>query len=132
MPPCTPQFSLLLEPSTAVFRVCCGTLIRGCLVGHIYQSIYSFPGSPQQRPCISVSAGPFGTALNHDPIQTAVIFVCIDSFIQALTAKHKMLIPSHTHAMRHTVLVTASAARLSNPGDLRWSPHLVPISHTSH
>ena len=42
---------------------------------------------------------------------TAVIFVCVDSFIQALTAKHRMLNPSPAHAMRHTVLVTASAAR---------------------
>ncbi len=41
MPTCIPQFSLLLEPSTAVFRVCCGTVIHYHLVVNIYQSIYS-------------------------------------------------------------------------------------------
>ncbi len=57
LPTGTPQFSLLIEPSTAVFRVCCETVIRSRLVGHVFQSIYSFPSS-QQGPCISASAGP--------------------------------------------------------------------------
>ncbi len=60
LPTCNPQCYLLLEPSTVVFWVCCGTVVRGRLVGHVYQSIYSFPRSPQQRPRISVLAGPFG------------------------------------------------------------------------
>ena len=116
LPTCTPQFSLPLEPSAAVFRVSCGTVIRGRLVGHVYQSIYSFPGSPQQRPHISVSAGPFWAARNHNPTRTVVIFVCVDSFIQVLTAKHRMLnlspiTCSHAHDIHLTVLVMASAAR---------------------
>ncbi len=32
MPTCIPQFSLLLEPSTVVFRVCCRTVIHGRFV----------------------------------------------------------------------------------------------------
>ena len=124
----TPQFSLHLEPSTAVFRVCCGTVIRGRLVGHVYQSICSFPGSPQQRPRVCVLTGPFGAAQNHNPTRTAVIFSYVDSFIQVLTAKHRMpnLSPvtrSHAHAMRHTVLVAASAARYL-PGSSSRSGYL--------
>ncbi len=94
IPTCKPQFSLLLEPSTAVFRVCCRTAIRGRLVGLVYRSVYPFPGSPQQRPQVSISAGPFSAARNHNPTHTASILVCVDSFSQALTTKHMMLNPS--------------------------------------
>ncbi len=139
-------FSLLREPSTVVFRVCCGTVFCGHLVGHIYRCIYSLSGSSQQRPHISVSAGPFSAAQNHNSTQTASIFVCGDSFIQALTAKHRMSIPSpvtRSHA-RYTIHSSGHGLssyvsgwllqqeRLSNPGGLRWSPQLVPIAHTSH
>ncbi len=72
-----PAVFLTPEPSTAVFWVCkslvltgsypeisdcCGTVILGHLVGHVYQSIYSFPGYLQQRLCISVLVGPFKAA----------------------------------------------------------------------
>ncbi len=104
------------------------------------------PGSLQQRPHVSVSAGPFGAALNHNPTRTAIIFICVDSFIQLLTAKHQMLIPSlvqrshaddTTHSSGHSLSspVTGWLLQrewLSNPGGLRWSPHLLPISRTQH
>ncbi len=97
-----PAVSLTSEPSTALFRVCCGTVILGRLVGHVNQSICSFPGSLQQRPRVPVSEGPFGAALNHNPTRTAVIFVCADSFIQVLTAKHRTLNPSPVTRSRYT------------------------------
>ena len=114
MPTCVPQFSLLLEPSTAVVRVCCGTVIRGRLDGR--WSVSSLSDSPQQRPRISVSASPFSAARGHNSTRTAIIFVCVDSFIQALSTKHMILTPSpvtrsHAHELHLTSLVTASAAR---------------------
>ncbi len=137
MPTCTLQFFLLLEPFTAVFCICCGTVIRGCLVGHVYWSICLSSGSPQHRPHVSISVGPFWAAWNHNPTRTAFIFVWVDSFIQVLTAKHRMLNPSPVTRSHHTPhsLVTAWLLQqewLTNPSSLRWSPHLVPISHTSH
>ncbi len=140
-----PTVFLTPEPSTAVFRVCCGTMIsrssrRSCLTVCLLVSLH-------QRLRISVSVGPFRAARNHNPTRTAIIFICVDSFIQALTAKHGMPNPSPTtrsyaHVPHLIVLVIASAAwysgwlfqqeRLSNPGGLRWSPHLMPIYHISH
>ncbi len=107
MPMCILQFSIVLEPSTVVFRVCCGTAIHGRLVGHAYRSIYSLTGSPQQRPHLSISEGPFWAARSHNSTRTVIIFICVDSFIQALTAKHRMLIPSpviysHAHCTTHS------------------------------
>ncbi len=124
LPTSTPQFSLLLS------------LLQRC-----YGS-----AAGQQRPLVSVSAGPVGAARNHNPTRTAIIFVCVDSFIRWLTAKHQMLIPflvprSHAHDTTHSSghslssLVTGwllQQERLSNPSGLRWSPHLLPISHTHH
>ena len=101
MPACTPQFSLLLEPSTAVFWVHCRTVVCGRLVGHVCCSIYPLSGSPQQRPCVSISAGPFSAARNHNPTRTASIFICVDSYIQALTAKHRILTPSPVARSQH-------------------------------
>ena len=141
MPTCIPQFSLLLEPCTVVFKICCGTVIRGHLVSHVYRSIYSLSGSPQQRPRVSALVGPFWAARNHNPTRTASIFVWVDSFIQALTAKHGMLTPSTarhtTHSSGHGLSSYVSdwllqQERQSNPGGLKWSPHFVPIVHTSH
>ena len=140
-----PTVFLTPEPSTVVtcFGSAAGQWFRGSaagqwfcgrLIGHVYRSVYSFPGSLQQRPHVSISAGPFRAARNHNPTSTVIIFVCVDSFIRVLTAKHRMpnlspVTPSCAHVSHFTVLVTASAARysgwlleqerLSNPGGLR-------------
>ncbi len=102
LPTCTPQFSLLLSLLHRCFRSAGGQWFRGCLVGHVYRPVYSFPGSLQQRPSVSVSAGPFGAARNHNPTRTAIIFVCVDSFIQVLTDKHRMPNPSPITHSRFT------------------------------
>ncbi len=88
---CTPQFSILLSLLHPCFRSAAGQWFCGRLLSHAYQStcVYSFPGSLQQTPRISVSADPFWAARNHNPTRTAAIFIYVDSFIQALTAKHK-------------------------------------------
>ncbi len=129
------------EPSTAVFEVCCGTVILQS------SRVYSLSlGSLQQRPRISVSPDPFGAARTHNSTRTAIILVCVDSFIRLLTAKHAMVTPSivprsHAHDITHSSGYGLSSPvtvwllqqeRLSNPGGLRWSPHLLPISHTHH
>ncbi len=54
-------------------------------------------------------------ARGHNSTRTAIIFACIDSFIQALRAEHGMLTPlpvtcSHANDIHITDLVTASAA----------------------
>ncbi len=100
-----PAVFLTPEPSTAVFRVCCWTAISQSSRRSRLSTLSS--GSLQQRPCVSVSAGPFGAARNHNPTRTAIIFICVDSFIRVLTAKHKMFTPSliprsHAHDTTHS------------------------------
>ncbi len=114
MPTCMPQFSLLLEPSTAVVRVCCGTVIRGRLVGHVLWSVSSLSDSPQQRPRVSVSASPFSAARRHNPTRTAIIFVCVDSFIQALTAE--VVASPRTYSSHITLGSTRYNGHSQSPG----------------
>ena len=91
LPTSTSQVSLLLSLLQRCFRSADFAVILS--VTSIGQSTLS-PGFLQQRPRISVSAGPFGAARNHNPTRTATIFICVDSFIRLLTAKHQMLIQS--------------------------------------
>ena len=142
---CIPQFPLLREPSTAVVQVCCGTVICSRLVAHVLVYLLTHRLPSIETPHLHISE-PLLAAQGHNSTRTAVIFVCVNSFIQALTAKHRML-----SAIRH--MLTRSRythngsghsrssyvsvwllqqERLSNSGGLRWWPHLVPIVHTSH
>ena len=85
----TPQFSLLQEPSTVVVQVCCRTVIWVALVtSSVYLVTLQLPSIETPRPYISE---PHSAVRGHNSTQTAIIFVCVDSFIQVLTAKHGML-----------------------------------------
>ena len=145
MPVRTPQFSLLRKPSTVVVQVCCETVIW-CHVGHVLVCLFLTLRLPSIETLHLYISEPLSAARGHNATRTAVIFICADSFIQALTAKHRMftLLPVtrlHAHEIHVTGLVTDSAVIILvgsssrsgylNPGSVRWSPHLVPIVQTS-
>ncbi len=134
-------------PSTAVFRVCCGTVIsQSSCLSRLLFCLLSLTAPFNRDTSVSASVGPFGATRNHNPTRTAIIFVCVDSFIRLLTAKHQMLTPSlvprsHAHGTTHSSGHSFSnpvagwllqQTQLSNPGGLKWSPHLLPISPTHH
>ncbi len=146
MPIRTPQVPLLREPSTAVVQVCCGTVIwlRPSRLILVYLVTLRLPSIKTPRLYISK---PLSAARGQNLTRTAIIFVCVDAFIQALTAKHEMLtlLPvtrSRTYDTPITGLVTVSTAIILagssswssylNLGGLRWLLHLVPIVQTSH
>ncbi len=112
MPICTPQFSLLQEPSTVVVQVCCGAVIWvSSVTSLVYLVILRLPSIETPRPYISE---PLSAARGHNSTQTAIIVVCVNSFIQALTGKQWVLtlLPvtcSQAHYIHITGLVTASA-----------------------
>ena len=78
----------------------------------VYLVTLRLPLIETPRPNISQ---PLSAARGHNSTRTAIIFVCVDSFIQVLTAKYGMLtLPSvtrsHARDIHITGLVTASAA----------------------
>ncbi len=109
-------------------------LVRPVSVSLSLTSFSKDPASlPQQVP--SATRG-------HNPSQTTIISVCVDSFIQVMQDEQcaRSISPSHAHGS-HQWLVTTPAARVlagsaSRSGYLnlavRWSPHLFPIVRTSH
>ncbi len=111
-----PQFSLLQEPSTAVVQVCCGSVIWGRRVGHVLVYLLLHSPTPLNRdPTSLYQRAPSRLPEVPNSSRTAIIFVCVDSFVQVLTPKHRMLTmlpvtPSHAHDIHITGLVTASAA----------------------
>ena len=111
----TPQFCLLQEHSTEVVQVCCRTVIWGRRAGHVLVYLFFTLWLPStETPHLYISK-PHSVARGHNSTRTAIIFVCVDSFIQALAAKHRMLtlLPitrSHARDVHITDLVTASAA----------------------
>ena len=91
-----------------------------------------------------MSANPFSATKGHNSTRTAIIFVCLDSFIRVLTAKQGMLtLPPFTrsrdsryksgHSLSSYIFDwLLQQERLFNPGGLRWSPPLVSIVRTLH
>ncbi len=98
MPIRTSQVPLLQEPSTAVVQVCCGTVISS-RPSHL--SISRHSPTPSIETLHLYINEPLSAARDHNSIRTAIIFVCVDSFIQALAAKHGVfnLLPSHAHTL---------------------------------
>ncbi len=109
-----PAVSPIPEPSTVVFQVCCGTAISQSsrLSFHLLSLSLSLSPSlslpsPQQRPRISISAGFFWTAWTHNSTRTAVILICVDSFIRywqlnSVCSLRLLSSCSHAHAITHT------------------------------
>ncbi len=83
MPACSPQFSVLLELSTVVFRVRCGTVIYGRIVGRVRWSIHLFSRSPQQKP-----ASPYRQAHSRLPKTVTQLGLPASSFALARLFRH--------------------------------------------
>ena len=104
MPIRTLQFSLLQESSTAVVQVCCGTVIWGLHVGHVLVHLFFTLRLPSIETLHLYISKPLSAIWGLNSTPTAIIVICVDSYIQALTAKHEMLtlIPitrSHAHTL---------------------------------
>ncbi len=113
MPIRTSQVPLLQEPSTAVVQVCCGTVISS-RPSHLIIVYLVTPRFPSIETLHLYISEPLSAARDHYSTRTTIIFVCVDSSIQALAAKHAVfnLLPvtcPHAHNMHITGLVTASA-----------------------
>ncbi len=102
-----PTVSTTPEPSTAVFQVCCGGGgdSNFAVFSSIGRFVYSL-SSPQQRPHVSVSAGPFGAAWTHNSTRTAVVFICVDLFIRYwqlnIGCSLSLTSRSHAHSVTHS------------------------------
>ncbi len=126
------------------FRSAAGQRFGGRLVGHVLVYLFFTLRLPSIETLHLYISEPLSAARGHNSTRTAIILICVDSFIQAMTAKQAMLTLSpvtHSrntpHKFGHSLSSYISGwllqqERLSNPGGLRGSPHLVLIFHTSH
>ncbi len=135
LPAGTPQFPLLPSLLQRCFRPAAGQ-----------RPVYSLClSAPFSRETASLSQ----QALSGlpDPItRTAVVFICVDSFIRYWQAEPMMLTLSVNLTLTRSLSNSQFGPqpqrpitgwllrqqRLSNPGGVRWSPHLLPVYPTHH